>query len=126
MLLRLPKPLNLKNSGKERGEMSVGLLLAWCDGGGSWGPWSWVGVGMGHYVMVQSGDSPVTQHISSLSPHDITVAWGVRDAAQVICQDPGRSVLVSQGENVPHALANLVAVFHHCSCRGGERNTQPW
>lgn len=28
MLLRLPKPLNLKNSGKERGKMSVGLLLA--------------------------------------------------------------------------------------------------
>lgn len=32
MLLRLPKPLNLKNSGKERGEMNVGLSLAWCDG----------------------------------------------------------------------------------------------
>lgn len=27
MLLRLPKPLNLKNSGKEKGMMSVGLLL---------------------------------------------------------------------------------------------------
>ena len=26
MLLRLPKPLNLKNSGKERGKMGVGLL----------------------------------------------------------------------------------------------------
>lgn len=98
MLLRLPKPLNLKNSGKERGEMSVGLLPAWCDGGGSWGPWSWVGVGMGHYVMVQSGDSPVTQHISSLSPRDITVAWGVRDAAQVISVRTLGGLSLSLGE----------------------------
>lgn len=35
MLLRLPKPLNLKNSGKERGEMGVGLLPAWRGGGES-------------------------------------------------------------------------------------------
>ena len=68
MLLRLPKPLNLKNSGKEREEMSVGLLLARCDGGGSQGPWSWVGMGTGHCAVVQPGVSPITPCISSPSP----------------------------------------------------------
>lgn len=68
MLLRLPKPLNLKNSGKERGEMSVGLLLAQCDGGGSQGPWSHVGVDMGHCAVVQPGVSTITSHTTSPSP----------------------------------------------------------
>lgn len=49
MLLRLPKPLNLNNSGKEKGVMSVELLLAQCDDGRSQSTWSWVGVGMRHY-----------------------------------------------------------------------------
>lgn len=44
MLLRLPKPLNLKNSGKENGEMSVWVLLARHDSEGPRGP-GWGGHG---------------------------------------------------------------------------------
>lgn len=78
MLLRLPKPLNLNNSGKEKGERSVGLLLAQCDDGRSQSTWSWVGVGKGHYVAWCHSVTP-TSAVSAW--HDIPVICSVYDAA---------------------------------------------
>lgn len=64
MLLRLPKPLNLKNSVKEKGVVSLGLLLAQCDDGGVLEP---LVLGWGRHGALCSLVSPCYTHICSPS-----------------------------------------------------------
>lgn len=111
MLLRLPKPLNLKNSVKEKGVMSVGLLLARCDDGGSQTPWSWVGVGMGHYAAWCHPIHPRLQ--SQLGTMSL---WSrVHMMLLEVSLLPRNSALVPQGAEVSSALANLVVASSHHS-----------
>lgn len=56
----------------------MGLLLAQCYGGGSWGPWPQFGVDMGHCAAVLAPLHPASPVPAR---HDVSVAWGVWEAA---------------------------------------------
>lgn len=104
--------------------MSVGLLLAQCDGGGSQGPWSHLGWTWGTVLWCSLVSAPFHPTPPVPARHDIPVAWGVCDAAGVSLPGPWEVCPCPLGSKRP--LANLAAVFPHCSCRGRGRNTQPW
>lgn len=99
--------------------MSVGLVLARGDDGGSQSPWSWVGLGMGHYA---AWCHPV-------SPTSAVPAWltSLRSGVEVMLLELGTRELCPG----PSECRSLLCPGKSSGCilqpqlRGGG-NTQPW
>lgn len=95
MLLRLSKPLNLKNSDKEKGERKG------------------IRAGHRHHTTVQ----PAQLHRALLVPPSVMSPWAGAVLLRVSVPDPGQTSCV--------ALGKIVVVFPYCCCSDGGENARP-